>query len=104
MKVKVIAREVHYDHRGRLRGEEFEADDRWARGKIITRQVEKVPDRGPVRKVATTQRPEPAPVVAAEAAPEVEVADVEVTEAPEVSDEAFSVPARYRTRRLKAED
>lgn len=92
MRVKVLAREVYFDGRGRLKGEEFDASDNWARGKIVLRQVEEVPGK-PYRR-ADFQAPAvaaPAPVAPA----------VEFTEAAEV----VEAPRRsYRTRVLKADD
>lgn len=44
-KVRVLAREVQYDGRGRLRGETFDADERWANAKVLLKQVEAVPGR-----------------------------------------------------------
>ncbi|MDP3492881.1 MAG: hypothetical protein Q8R82_07190 [Hyphomonadaceae bacterium] len=107
MKVKVLAREVHYDGRGRLKGETFEADDRWARGRLLLRQIEEVVNQ-PVRKAHVA--PPAAPVPAPEPKPEVEAPKSEAS-APPLDTKAFDHdgdgrgPLRtYRTRRLKAED
>jgi hypothetical protein len=90
MKVKVIAKEVQYGGKGRLRGEEFDADSRWASGRILLRQVEEVPGK-PYRQAAFVAPPVVAEPLAAPAAEAV----ADVVETPRRS---------YRTRVLKADD
>lgn len=102
MQVRVIAREVQYGGRGRLRAEVFDADDRWARAKILLHQVEEVTG-GPFRQAeftppaaAVAPTPEPTPEPEIEPAPQ--TAEAVAEEAP--------APARrqnYRTRALKAD-
>ncbi|MFZ2252602.1 MAG: hypothetical protein WAW13_00340 [Minisyncoccia bacterium] len=92
MKVKVLCREVYFDGKGRLKGEEFDAPERWAAGKIVLRQVEEIPGK-PYRK-ADFKAPvaEPAPFV-----PTIPtVADFVAEEPP--------VRRHYRTRVMKAGD
>lgn len=92
MKVRVLCREVYFDGRGRLKGEEFDATARWAAGKILLRQVEEVPGKPYRRADFKAPVTEPAPFV-----PTVPTID-------EVVAEESPVRRIYRTRVMKAGD
>jgi hypothetical protein len=94
MKVKVLVREVHYGGRGRLRGEVFEADERWTRGRLLLRQIEEVANE-PLRKAHVEPPPAPPPAPEPEPEPEVQPEPEAVAElAPEPEPEPPPVVIR----------